>query len=221
MFSAIEVHDSKRDACYKLMIEVIKEMVYSKFKKKFNKKASLNLSIEAIVIVVIAFVVLGLALGFVKGQFEQITDTSSSVQDQIQQQIMDDLRRSNNKLSFPSDELTLELKDEEVQAVGIKNTDDQSKFFAVTFHVKDGIDFADFISGEKMSLATSAADVKIFWDNDYREISAGDTDIIKFSLTAPDKQGTYLYKIVLWEAEDSRGAGVTEYATANFFVKTS
>ena len=115
----------------------------------------------------------------------------------------------------------LELKDEEVQAVGIKNTDDQSKFFAVTFHVKDGIDFADFISGEKMSLATSAADVKIFWDNDYREISAGDTDIIKFSLTAPDKQGTYLYKIVLWEAEDSSGAGVTEYATANFFVKTS
>ncbi len=186
-----------------------------------GKKGSLNLSIEAIVIVVIAFVVLGLGLGFVKGQFAQITDTSSSVQDQIQQQIMDDLRRSNNKLSFPSDELSLEIKDEEVHAVGIKNTDDQSKYFAVTFHVKDGADFVDFVSGEELTLNSNSADAEIFWDNEYREVSAGDTDIIKFSLTAPDKQGTYLYKIVLWEADDSSGTNVAEYATANFFVKTS
>ena len=64
------------------------------------KKGSLNLSIEAIVIVVIAFVVLGLGLGFVRGQFKSITETTTSIQDQIRQQITEDLRTGDKKLSF-------------------------------------------------------------------------------------------------------------------------
>ena len=73
-----------------------------------NKKGSLNLSIQAIVIVVIAFVVLGLGLSFVRGQFKSITETSTGVQEQIRQQILEDLRTGDKKLSFPATTLSIE-----------------------------------------------------------------------------------------------------------------
>lgn len=186
-----------------------------------NKKGSLNLSIEAIVIVVIAFVVLGLGLGFVKGQFEQITDTSTSVQEQISQQILDDLRRSNNKLSFPSNDLAYETSDEDVQAVGIKNTDDQSKFFKLGFQVKDGTDFIEFASGTDLDITSLSAEAQIIWDDSWQEMGAGDTKVISFSLTAPDKQGTYLYKVYLMESETGSDADASEYDSTTFFIKTS
>ncbi|MAG61082.1 hypothetical protein CL619_04805 [archaeon] len=184
-----------------------------------NKRGSLNLSIEAIVIVVIAFVVLGLGLGFVKGQFEQITDTSSSVQTQIAEQIQEDLRRSNNKLSFPSNDLTYETKEEDVQAVGIKNTNDQSKFFKLGFQVNDGTAFVDFEPGVKLTFGSDSAEAEILWDNSAQNLAAGDTQVISFSLVSPSKQGTYLYKAVLEESED--GATWEEYDSTTFFIKTS
>ena len=186
-----------------------------------DKRGSLNLSIEAIVIVVIAFVVLGLGLGFVKGQFEQITDTSTAVQEQISQQILDDLRRSNNKLSFPSNDLTYETKDEDVQAVGIKNTDDQSKYFKLGFQVKDGADFIEFVSGDYLDIVSMDGQAKIIWDDSWQEMGPGDTKVISFSLTAPDKQGTYLYKVYLMESEDELGTISSEYDSTTFFIKTS
>ena len=189
------------------------------FSKK-GKKGSLNLSIEAIVIVVIAFVVLGLGLGFVKGQFAQITDTSTSVQTQIAEQIADDLRRSNNKLSFPSNDLTYEIKDEDVLAVGIKNTDDQSKLLRLGFQVKDGTDFVDFEPGVELTIASSGAEAEILWDNSEQSLTPGSTQVISFSLVAPDKQGTYLYKAALYQSEDE-GATWTDYDSTTFFIKTN
>ncbi len=186
-----------------------------------NKKGSLNLSIEAIVIVVIAFVVLGLGLGFVKGQFEQITDTSTSVQEQIEQQILDDLRRSNNKLSFPSNDLTYETNEEDVQAVGVKNTEDQSLYLKLGFQVKDGEDFIDFESGTEIEISSMEAEAQIIWDNSWQEMDAGDDKVISFSLTAPDKQGTYLYKVYLMESEDGTDATESEYDSTTFFIKTT
>ena len=73
-----------------------------------SKKAALNLSIQAIVIIVIAFVFLGLGIKFVRDQIEGVGATSTSVQEQISQQILDDLRTGNKKLSFPATKLTLE-----------------------------------------------------------------------------------------------------------------
>jgi hypothetical protein len=186
-----------------------------------DRKGSLNLSIEAIVIVVIAFVVLGLGLGFVKGQFEQITDTSSQVQEQISQQILDDLRRSNNKLSFPSNDLTYETKDETVLAVGVKNTDDQSKHFKLGFQVKDGSTFVEFESGVTRDISSQSAEAEIIWDDSWQEMGAGDTKVISFSLTAPDKQGTYLYKVYLMESDDGSDNTESEYDSTTFFIKTS
>src|SRR3989344_8207323 len=87
-----------------------------------TKKGSLSLSIQTIVIVVIAFVVLGLGLGFVRSQFRSITETSGSVQEQIRQQILEDLRTGNKKLSFPATSLNVEKGEAQDIAIGVKNT---------------------------------------------------------------------------------------------------
>src|SRR3989344_7160585 len=87
-----------------------------------KKKGSLNLSIEAIVIIVIAFVVLGLGLSFVRGQFKSITETSSSVQEQVRQQVLEDLRTGNKKLNFPATTLNIERSSSQDIAIGVKNT---------------------------------------------------------------------------------------------------
>lgn len=186
-----------------------------------RKDGSLNLSVEAIVVVVIAFVVLGLGLGFVKGQFEQITDTSTSVQEQISQQILDDLRRSNNKLSFPSNDLTYETSDEDVQAAGIKNVGDQPKYFRLGFEVKDGANFVTFDSNQDRAISTMNAEAEIIWDDSWQRMGAGDTKVISFSLTSPDKQGTYLYKVILEMADDDLGTNAEVYDSTTFFIKTS
>jgi len=86
-----------------------------------NRKGSLNLSIQAIVIIVIAFVVLGLGLGFVRGLFENIVGDTDAIQEQIREQVLDDLRRGDKKLSFPSTEVNIAKKNSNVIAVGIKN----------------------------------------------------------------------------------------------------
>ena len=200
-----------------------------------NKKGSLNLSVEAIVVVVIAFVVLGLGLGFVKGQFEQIGDTSSAVQEQISQQILDDLRRSNNKLSFPSNDLTYDTKEEDVQAVGIKNTGDQSRLFQLKFLVKNGkdgvwrsFDWDTINPGDPIEIVLSdetKVSASILWDNTWQPLGAGDTKVLAFSLIAPTIKNTYLYKVELWAADSNADGTVNEatkelYDSKTFFVKT-
>src|SRR3989338_8840846 len=103
-----------------------------------SKKADLSISINAIVIIVLAMTFLGLGLGFVKGMFKDIGSTTGQVQEQIKQQILDDLRRGDKSLSFPTTQLKLELNDESVQAFGVKNTQSSGTLcFKVEFQAKD------------------------------------------------------------------------------------
>ena len=182
----------------------------------FNKKASLNLSVEAIVIVVIAFVVLGLGLGFVRGQFEQMESTSSSVQEQISQQILDDLRTGNKKLSFPATSLSLETGELDVQAIGVKNTEDSEKTLKIEFWAKDGETFTQFISQDDYTFVGADASARIDWDDTEQTLGAGESRVYPVSITAPDKTGNYLYKIVLVDQLDG-----SEFDSKTFFIKTT
>ena len=113
-----------------------------------NKRASLELSIQAIVIVVIAFVVLGLGLGFVRGQFATMEETSSGVQEQIKQQILDDLYEQQ-EIVVPSirNEMTAgELSS--AQGIGIKNTKDSMQDFLVGFEVRTDSGMQQFMSSK-------------------------------------------------------------------------
>jgi len=204
-------------------------------KSLFNKKASLNLSVQAIVIVVIAFVVLGLGLGFVRGQFEQMESTSSSVQEQISQQILEDLRTGNKKLSFPATSLSLETNELDVQAIGVKNTEDQAKNIKIRFYVKtdeactgastegtpyDG--FVQFDSQTELSCGTgdTAFDSKIDWDDTIQLLTQGESKVYPISITAPSSTDNYLFKIALWEVDDT-GVEIGEFDTKTFFIRTT
>ncbi len=96
-----------------------------------SKRSSLSISINAIVIIVLAMTFLGLGLGFVRNMFSGITETTFTVQDQIKQQILDDLRTGDKKLSFPTNELQIVHGDAKVLAIGIKNTEVSALDFQV------------------------------------------------------------------------------------------
>ncbi|MEK6845143.1 MAG: hypothetical protein AABY26_00170 [Nanoarchaeota archaeon] len=192
--------------------------------KKWFKKGSLNLSIEAIVIVVIAFTVLGLGLGFVKSQIGDISKTSSAVQEQISQQILDDLRTGNKKLSFPATKLTLETGAESVQAIGVKNTEDKQISLMLGFQVREeGGIFQPFFSEKKLTFKSGGQDVesKIIWDDSSQTLKAGETRVLPVTITAPDKSGNYLYKVDLYYVEDGKPSTDAPYDSKTFFIKTS
>lgn len=188
-----------------------------------GKKGSLNLSIQMIVIVVIAFVVLGLGLGFVRTQFSSIGDTSTAVQDQISQQILEDLRTGNKPLSFPASKLTLESGEESVQAIGIKNIDTDPVNMKVEFSVKASGQFKSFNSAEDTPFTSTSNDdvnAAILWDDELQYLEGRDTLVMPVTITAPDKLGNYLYKVNLVKIDPVSGAS-EPYATKTFFIKTT
>ncbi len=188
-----------------------------------DKKGSLSLSIEAIVIVVIAFVVLGLGLGFVRSQFGEIQKTSTAVQEQISQQILDDLRTGNKKLSFPASKLTIETTEESVQAVGVKNTRDTSLYLRLGFQVKAGEEFPTFNSEEELAFITTGGietSAKIVWDNSPQQFKAGEARVIPVTVTAPDKTGNYLFKVYI-DVVDQSGNFIEQFDARTFFIKAT
>lgn len=190
-----------------------------------KRKGSLSLSIEAIVIVVIAFVILGLGLGFVRSQFAQIEQTAGGVQEQIRQQILDDLRTGNKKLSFPATKLTLETSEESVQAIGVKNTEDETKVLKIEFLVKaicgggavQRGSFCPFGSEVKLNFVTTTGtetSASISWDDSEISFGPGESRVIPVTISAPDKSGNYLYKVVIVTEEEV-------FDERTFFIKTS
>ena len=92
-----------------------------------QKKGALELSINAIVIIVLAMTLLGLGLGFIRSQFTSIGEIGTGVQEQIKQQILEDLRTGNKKLSFPTSEVHINRRDASVIAMGIKNLESRKE----------------------------------------------------------------------------------------------
>lgn len=180
------------------------------------KKGSLNLSIEAIVIVVIAFVVLGLGLGFVRGQFKQMTETSGSVQEQIKQQILDDLRTGNKKLSFPSSELKIEAASSSVMAVGIKNTGDSTLKFKIELEDLSNTCSSSGVAAIKSSTQPGDYCAAFYWNSQEQSLNAGDSNVYNIKYFAPSKKGSYLYKI---KVTDTVKNG--EFSSKSFFASIS
>jgi hypothetical protein len=163
--------------------------------RRWKKKGSLNLSIEAIVIVVIAFVVLGLGLGFVRSQFGSIEETAGSVQEQIKQQILDDLRTGNKKLSFPATSLTVERGQAKDIAVGVKNTGNLDLIYSVDVVVLNKQ--SETLTAEELSAA-----VEFFYDPSPKQLPPTESRVESIRISAPGATGTYLVKLSLLEGSD-------------------
>lgn len=180
-----------------------------------NRKGSLNLSIEVIIIVVIAFVVLGLGLGFVRGQFSSIDDTTSSVQEQIRQQILDDLRTGNKKLSFPANEIAMEQSESRVIAIGVKNTNSGQLTYQVSITQNGG----DPIFGEYS--ATDQTDVtdNFLYVEDDETLGSTEARVVPIRITADTATGTGQFKIQISEVVD--GGEPQPYDSKTFFITVS
>ncbi len=189
-----------------------------------HKKGSLELSINAIVIVILAMTLLGLGLGFVRNMFSGITHTTDQVQDQMAEQILDDLRRGDKKLSFPAQKIDLEGGQEEIIAIGVKNTDPAELDFEIMLFeiVKDPdtniSDGNDVLSDP--SLSTGDRKYAYFWDDTGQILSPGESNVYGITLKA-DKSatGTKLFKIVIFDTNVGPTEEYVEYASKTFFVK--
>ena len=179
-----------------------------------NKKGSLNLSIQAIVIVVIAFIFLGLAIAFVQNQLGGAEDTFSSVQEQIKQQILDDLRRGNKKLSFPAQTIDIDKNGAKDVAIGVKNIESDPLDYLVKIEVEA---LQEQPGKTKDQLATEH--VEFFYDKGSATLDATDSRVHGIKVSAPGPQGTYLVKLqVMRTADGVAQEGVAPYDQKTFFV---
>jgi hypothetical protein len=179
--------------------------------RRMHKKAALELSINAIVIVILAMTLLGLGLGFVRNMFRDIGDTTTQVQDQMKEQILDDLRRGDKKLSFPSQRLDIEGGEEEVIAVGVKNTDAAGLDFKIC--MSEIVGETEIPISSIQSLTTSnTAPYAFFWDTTTQILSAGEANVYGITIKADNSAtGTRLFKIKILDKDDS----ITNTTAAN------
>jgi hypothetical protein len=185
---------------------------------KPNKKADLSLSINAIVIVVLAMTLLGLGLGFIRGMFKNITETTGEISEQVRQQILEDLRTGNKKLSFPSSEISVDKGSAKIIAFGIKNT---KAIEDLNFKINIKILEAQ-IAGESITGATAEniTDIDFFYDKTAKALKVTEADVYSIRLTATGRKGVYMSKIEVMETDDNGTikTGMPPYAEKTFFI---
>ncbi len=211
-----------------------------------NKKAAMELSINAIVIVVLAFTLLGLGLVFIRTQFKSIGDTSTTVTEQVKQQIIDDLRTADKRLAFPTTELTLSPNDDQIISIGVKNIGSDTLYFKINIYpvlssqVNDKFTPAGYVKNNPIpTTAKGTKQGQFFWDDGILTLPSGESQVYGIKYKA-EVSGSYQYKIVITQVPvnknadgtiklDSKtfqpslvpGASSTEYASRSFFVKVS
>lgn len=196
-----------------------------------DEKGFLHLSIKTIVVVIIVLAFLGLGLLFVKSQIGDIDKTPSEIKESLQDDMYDDfdLRSENRKLSFNATKLTLGTGEESVQVVTLKNTQENIINIILGFEVKANNGFIPFTSGQemnftsgiKMDFTTELYPVTstIIWDDTVQTLKPGESRVIHFTVTAPDKTGNYLYKIVV--NKQAANGTIEVYDSQTFFIITS
>lgn len=213
--------------------------------RRLKKKGSLELSINTIVIVVLALTLLGLGLAFIRGQIQNISGTTGAVQEQIKQQILDDLRTGNKPLSFPTNEISLQSKDQTNLAIGVKNTGDSTLRFKII--IKDlnmpaegeediskesatachGSDY-DSSDSDNKGLLKSVSNQQgcFFWNENPQILPVGGAEVYPIKHFAKQTQDTYMYQItIMKDNQDDEGnwedSFDEEYASKTFFVRVT
>ncbi len=194
---------------------------------RVNKKGALELSINAIVIIVLALTLLGLGLTFIRNQMGDIGKTSTMVNDQIRDQILEDLRTSDKRLSFPTPEIKTSSKATELISIGVKNLLDTPLTFKIIVQdlnfKEDGTAFncgtgTDHLYSPKTTPGDECA--AFYWDTSNQKLSNGQSSVYGIKLFAPKNFNTYLYKIVIIDPTISDPAKA-EYASKTFFVQVT
>jgi len=196
-------------------------------KKRMRKKGGLDLSIQTIVIVVLAMTLLGLGLGFIRNQFSGLGNIVGDVQEQVKQQIVEDLRVGNKKLSFSASEITLQSANRKQLALGVQNLEDQPIEFTLKIYWRNSAATGTDPVFVEMKPVSKANDVDKFnkgaflWDNTEQTLGLGESRVIGIAYQAPITQDTYLYKVdVVRQLTDPATSTKVDqiYDTKTFFV---
>lgn len=167
-----------------------------------NKKGALSLAINSIVVIVIAFVILGLGLGFVKNQLGSAEESTTAVQEQIRQQIMEDITSSNKKLNFPAQTLNIEKGKSKDIAIGVKNDRNGDLGFTIQVSTmsKQGDPTGDY-----------SESIDFFYKEGPFTLKSTEANAYNIKLTPKDK-GTYLISLEIITTE------LEVYAEDSFFI---
>lgn len=166
-----------------------------------NKKGALSLAINSIVVIVIAFVILGLGLGFVKNQLGSAEESTTAVQEQIRQQIMEDITSSNKKLNFPAQTLNIEKGKSKDIAIGVKNDRNGDLGFNIKVSTMSK-------QGEEGDFSDS---IDFFYKEGPFTLKSTEANAYNIKLTPKDK-GTYLISLEIITTE------LEVYAEDSFFI---
>ena len=191
-----------------------------------HKKASLEISIQAIIIIVLAMVLLSLGIVFIRGQFGKIIDIGGQVTDQIREQILDDLRRGDKKLSFPSNDIQIERNKAVTIAIGVKNINPSSLKFGLVIYA---IDPDDGTLGAPDSSTTPLVGFQYNKAAQSLELQPTEANVYPVRIKAGTDSSTQQYKLVIHIAQTNPCPSITACAspTANtiyvekdFFITT-
>jgi len=175
-----------------------------------NKKAALELSINAIVVIVIAMAVLGLGLGFVRSQIKKMGETTTEVQDTVKQQVLDDLRVGNKKISFPTERFQVSFSEQKDFAFGIRNLDPSELKFTIKISEYKN-DSQSFV--ELPATSGGLNEGEFFWDSTEQTLRGGDSRVYGGLFKAKKDQGNYLYKLEIVKKADN-----STYDSKSFFI---
>jgi hypothetical protein len=159
-----------------------------------HKKASLELSINAIIIIVLALTLLGLGLTFIRSQFKKIGETTGTIQEQIKEQILEDLRTGDKKLSFPSTNVNLDRGSTSTLAFGVKNTESLGDLnFKISIAVT-GAKSNPAATEESIAADPAGAPITFFFTEGPFMLGAADSEVYSFQVT-DKKNAVDVYKI--------------------------
>ena len=159
--------------------------------KRSLKKGSLDISIQAIIIIVLGMTLLGLGLGFVRNQFEIIGSTSTKVQQQVQEQILGQLRTSGDQASFAR-EVQLGRGKRDLLTLGVQNVGSQALYFKINLEFdKDNSDPGD-------------EDFNLRYEKQCLSLSPAQANVYGISIKAPPIPGTFALRADINQYTDDK-----------------
>jgi len=172
--------------------------------RPIGKKADLSLSINAIVILILAITMLGLGLGFMRGTFSKTTAQFAEVSETVKEQIVDDIKATNDKVAFNKLEITMKRGDKRDLFYGIRNVLDDSETFGITA-----------VCDRALSGGTPS-DIKLETFPDW-EVAQGEVEVLKLVVSADTEAKIDTYACRL-DVTEGTGNDASNYDSKKFFV---
>jgi hypothetical protein len=198
-----------------------------------KKQASLNVSVEAIVVLVLAITMLGLGLAFIKNMFGGTTEQLSKVSKSIEEQVINDLRSSDERIGFYQTEIEVKKGSKEAMFFGVKNDLTGEQSFDINTGGEIGItsvdrgswtakksiiacyDAIDDTAAEEGVNGETKGPHIVFATIKTRLIKQDEVVVLPLDVTATSKaiKTTYSCAVIIQDPVDD-----SEYARKDFFV---